>query len=273
MHFLIFDPQGPVAGGERGVMLTVVLVMLAIVVPVLATLYVVAWKYRAGRKGPVLGVASHDDRPSRGKRQILLWVAPAAIVAVLAVVNWQSAHALDPSRPLSSSHEQVTVDVVALDWKWLFIYPAQGIATLNFLEIPENTPVAFRLTADGAPMNSFWIPQLGGQIYAMAGMSTLTHLMADQPGDYRGQAAEINGPGYSDMTFEAKSVSQDDFDAWVASVKRSSAPLTLDAYKALVAPGADAATTSYASVPDGLYDAIVVKYMSPSGTVAGVPAQ
>ncbi len=147
-----------------------------------------------------------------------LWAVPIILIASLSVLNWKSTHELDPYQPIASNAPPLTVEVVALDWKFLFIYPQQNIATVNFIEFPVNTPLNFQLTAD-APMSSFWIPQLGSQIYAMPAMSTQLHLIANSTGDFRGMDTEINGAGFSGMKFAARSVSQTDFNAWVASVK------------------------------------------------------
>ena len=168
--------------------------------------------------------------------ELIMWGLPSIIVVVMAIVTWDATHKLNPYKPIESEVKPLTIQVVALDWKWLFIYPEQGIATLNFFHIPEQTPIHLRLTADGSPMNSFWIPQLSGQIYSMTGMSTQLHLMADGPGEYVGRAVEINGEGYADMTFSVKSTSPKDFEDWVAEVKKSPLHLTEDVYNELVKP-------------------------------------
>ena len=257
----VFNPQGPIAADERDLILKAVGLMLVIVIPFLITFFVIAWKYRAGNKN----AKYEPDRKHGPWRQVLLWAMPGSIILVLSVINWNATHALDPYKPLQSNVKPITIQVVALDWKWLFIYPDQNIATVNFIEFPVATPVSFQLTAD-APMNSFWIPQLGGQMYAMAGMVTPLHLMASVPGEYPGKAAEINGAGYAGMTFMAKAVAPNDFDAWVNSVKQSSPALTVDAYNQLSAPSQDVPPSSYSGVQSGLYDNIVMKFMVPSST-------
>jgi len=220
----VFDPQGPVALEERNLIVIAVVLMLLVAIPMLVALYTFAWKYRAGNKK-----AKHDPERVGGTwRQLIWWAIPAALIAVIAVINWKSTHALDPTNAIASSNAPLTIQVVALEWKWLFIYPTQGIATVNFIQFPENTPVHFELTAD-APMSSFWIPQLGSQIYAMAAMETQLNLMADTTGEFTGKDTEINGAGYAGMTFIAKSSSQADFNAWVASVQNSSNTLDVAA--------------------------------------------
>ncbi len=189
--------------------------MLIIIVPTFILLFVVAWKYRAKN-----AKAKYDPEHSHGVfGELILWMIPSVVIAVMAVITWNATHKLDPYKPLESEVKPLTIQVVALDWKWLFIYPEQGIATLNFVQFPERTPIHFELSADGSPMNSFWIPQLSGQIYSMTGMTTQLHIMADGPGEYTGRAAEINGEGFADMTFVAKSTSQSDFEDWVAERK------------------------------------------------------
>jgi cytochrome o ubiquinol oxidase subunit 2 len=187
------------------------------------------------------------------------------------VVTWNSSHNLDPYKPLASNVKPLTIQVVALQWKWLFIYPEQGIATVNFAQIPEDVPINFEITSD-APMNSFWIPQLGGQIYAMPGMSTKLHLMAEEPGDYRGSSANISGEGYWAMRFTTRASSQEKFDDWVAEVKTSKQWLDAAEYKQLAKPSEDEPQIFYSAFDDDLYDTVVMKYMSP-GMIAGQAAQ
>jgi cytochrome o ubiquinol oxidase subunit 2 len=263
--FGIFNPQGPVASSERDVIVTTVLIMLVIVVPALVTLYTFAWKYRAGNKN----AKYEPDRPHNVRSEIILWLMPAAIIAVLAFITWNAAHALDPSQPIPSgssiSAKPLEVQVIALQWKWLFIYPTQGIATVNYLEIPAGTPVHFDLTADG-PISSFWIPQLGSQIYAMAAMQTQLNLLASTTGEFVGKDTEINGDGYAGMTFAVHSVSQSDFDTWVASVKQASTTLDEAAYTALAAPSEYVPPAFYSSVAGDLFNNVMMMYMMPMGS-------
>jgi cytochrome o ubiquinol oxidase subunit 2 len=190
----------------------------------------------------------------------------------MAVHTWNETHELDPYKPLKSEVEPLEIQVVAMDWKWLFIYPKQGIASLNYFQFPERTPIHLKLAADGSPMNSFWLPQLSGQIYAMSGMVTQLHLMADAPGIYKGRAAEINGEGYADMTFIAKSTTESDFEEWVANVKQSPLQLNNHLYNKLIAPSLNNPTTLYSTVEEGLFNKIVMKYMhSPSESSCKTP--
>jgi cytochrome o ubiquinol oxidase subunit 2 len=265
----VFDPQGPIALYERNLIILAVALMLLVAIPMLILLYAFAWKYRAGNKK-----SKYDpDHVGNIWKQLLWWVIPGIIIVAIAVINWQSTHALDPFTPIVSDNPPLTIEVVALQWKWLFIYPAQGIATVNYVQFPQATPVHFVLTAD-APMSSFWIPQLGSQIYAMAAMQTQLYLEASSTGEYIGKDTEINGAGYAGMTFTAQSVSQNDFNAWVASVKAASNTLTMADYNdTLLPPSEYAPSSSYSSVEPSLYDTILMKYMiPPSSTTADASA-
>jgi cytochrome o ubiquinol oxidase subunit 2 len=260
---LILNPQGPVALGERQVIIVTVLLCAIVVIPVFILLFFFAWKYRASNPAAQTEHSPDWDHDSKAA-EFLWWLVPTAIIAVLAVVAWQSSRALDPYKPLVGAAAPITVDVVALDWKWLFIYPDLGIASVNLLELPQNVPVHFNLTAD-APMNSFWIPSLGGQIMVMPGMTTQLNLMASSIGTFNGFSGNISGQGFAGMAFTASSVSLADFEAWVGRVKQSptSTPLTLPAYQALTAPSEYNPPSYYSSVDAGLYANVVNKFMMP----------
>lgn len=266
----VFDPQGPIALQERDLIIAAVLIMLVVAIPMLILLYTFAWKYRAGNKKS----AKYDpEHVGSAAKQLLWWAIPAVIIVAIAIINWKSTHALDPTVPIASANPPLTIQVVALQWKWLFIYPAQGIATVNFIQFPVNTPVHFELTAD-APMSSFWIPELGSQIYAMAAMQTQLNLMANTTGEFTGKDTEINGAGYSGMQFIAKSSSQSDFDAWVASIQQATSTdpaLTMDTYTALAAPSEKNPTQYFSSYDPNLYDTILMKYMVPPGATTTMP--
>lgn len=255
----ILNPQGPIAGRQRDLLVFTFLLSLVVIVPVFVLLFVISWKFRAGNSKNTKYTPDWD-----GSRRLetIWWGIPIAIILILSVVTWRTSHELDPYKPLASSAQPITIEVVALQWKWLFLYPDQHIATVNYVSFPEKTPVNFRITAD-APMNSFWIPSLGGQVYAMSGMTTQLHLSADTVGSYDGSSANISGEGFAKMRFTAQSRSRADFDAWVQKTK-SSADLTMDAYTTLAKPGVSAEPAYYALSDTGLYDKIVMKYMAPS---------
>ena len=256
---LLFAPRGTVAAAQARLIETMVLLMLIIVVPLFILLFTFAWKYRAGNEKAAYKPDEHHGPWS----QIVLWLIPAAMVVVLGTLTWNAAHELDPYRPISSSVPPVTIEVVALPWKWLFLYPAQNIATVNYFEFPVATPVHFELTADG-PMSSFWIPQLGSQIYAMAAMQTQLNLIASSTGRFPGKDMEINGTGYAGMTFAADSVSPADFATWVASMQAASNTLNGAAYRTLAMPSTDTPPMSFSSIAPGLYEDIILQYMPPA---------
>jgi cytochrome o ubiquinol oxidase subunit 2 len=266
-YFLLLQPAGIIAAAERHLLITAIALMLTVAIPVYIFLFTFARKYRADNVDAAYDPEFDHNRTTT----VLLWGIPATVLVILGIICWQSTHLLDPYRPINSTVEPITIQVIALQWKWLFIYPKQDIATVNFLEFPAGTPLHFVLTAD-APMSSFWIPQLGSQIYAMPAMTTQLNLLADREGVFAGADTEINGEGFSGMKFTAYSVSQSDFDTWVASVKQASTTFTGEDYDRLAAPSADTPTSSYASVVDGLYDGVVMKFMMPSSGDASTSA-
>lgn len=261
----LFDPQGIIARKQRNLIIFTALLSILVVVPVFTLTAVICWKYRADNTKAVY----RPDWNHSSRLEIIWWGIPCAIILTLSIVTWRSAHDLDPSKPLVSKVTPLTVQVVALDWKWLFIYPGQHIATVNYLKIPTGTPINFQITSD-APMNSFWIPQLGGQIYAMAGMSTQLHLMADHTGTFRGSSANISGDGFAGMHFPAVAVPPSAFAAWVAGVQHGGGRLGVSEYNALAQPSKDNPPAYYASTSANLYATIVMKYMMPIPGLTGV---
>lgn len=261
LDFQLLNPRGSIALQQRDLGMMVIGLLLIVAIPLLGTMYWFAYKYRAGNKKPVY---KPDARHSTFT-ELVWWIIPAVFIFILAVITWNKTHALDPYKPLASDVAPVRIQAVALNWKWLFLYPDYNIATVNFIQFPEDTPVNFELTAD-APMNSFWIPALSGQIYAMSGMSTKIHIIADSVGDYRGQAGEINGRGFSGMKFIARASSKEDFEKWIGEVRRSSSSLDGSHYSALSKPSENNPVTLYSSYEQHLYNKIMMKYMAPSGS-------
>lgn len=257
---LVTHPAGIISQRELEVIGIVILLMLIVVVPTYILLFATVWKQRSQKKVKAIADPEHSHSAFG---EIMMWVIPFIVIVVMAVHNWNATHELDPFKPLKSNEKPLTIQVIALDWKWLFIYPEQGIATVNFVQFPEHTPIHFFLTGDGAPMNSFWIPQLSGQIYAMTGMATQLHLIADKRGEYRGRAAEMNGMGYSDMTFVAKATSQSEFEQWVEHISQSSEHLTHDLYRELAAPSVKNPVAFYSNVEKGIFNNIMMTYMNP----------
>ena len=228
-NWTLLDPKGQVGIEQKNLILIATGLMLLVVIPVIIMTVVFAWKYRASNKAATYT----PDWSHSTKIEAAVWIIPILIIIALGYVTYHSTHKLDPYRPLDSDVKPIQIDVVALDWKWLFIYPEQGIATVNKIVFPANTPVNFRVTSD-AVMNSFFIPGLGGQIYAMAGMTTKLHLIANENGEFDGISANYSGAGFTGMKFKATATSQEDFDKWVAEVKQSPKKLDKAEYLSLI---------------------------------------
>lgn len=257
----VLAPRGVVAAQERGLMATAVMLGAIVIIPVYILTVFIFWKYRETKKGEKKYTPDWDH--SRWL-EAFWWAVPLVIISILSVITWRSSYALDPWRPLSSNEKPLTVQVVALDWKWLFIYPEQHVASVGQVLLPVNTPITFDITSDTV-MNSFWLPQLGGQIYAMPGMSTQLHLMAGKTGTYNGSSANVSGSGFANMAFTAKAESSKDFAAWVNGVQKSSPKLTLASYNQLAQPTKTSHVSYYSLATGNLYDYVVMKYMEPGG--------
>jgi cytochrome o ubiquinol oxidase subunit 2 len=254
----VLQPAGPIGQKERDLIILAVVLSLIVVIPVYFMLVTFAWRYRESNKK-----AKYEPEFDHSRLiEAAWWGVPIAIITGLAIATWHSSHELDPPKPLASSAEPVDIQVVALQWRWLFIYPEQKIASINLVQFPEKTPIKFHVTAD-APMNSFWIPQLGSQIYAMSGMSTNVHLMADSVGSYQGSSANISGEGFAKMRFTANSLTRSNFDRWVSQVQQFPDSLDMDTYKQLAKPSRDNTVNHYALTQPDLYSIVVNKYLSP----------
>lgn len=260
----ILNPKGAIGEEQRNLIIVATLLMLIVVLPVFALTGYIAWKYRETNTK----AKYQPDMDGNKVLETIWWGLPFAIIAVLSVIIWNTSHSLDPYREIERDKAPLTIQVVALQWKWLFIYPEQDIATVNYLQIPEDTPINFRITAD-APMNSFWIPSLGGQIYAMSGMETKLHLIADEPGTYEGSSANISGEGFAGMRFKTVASSQSNFTDWVASIRKYPRKLDATAYDELAQPSKDVLPMYYSSRDQNLFDTIMMKYMSPSADKTG----
>ncbi|MFC5432026.1 ubiquinol oxidase subunit II [Paraburkholderia denitrificans] len=253
---VLLNPKGDIGSQEKHLILVALGLMLLVVIPVIALTLWFAWRYRASNTR-----ATYAPKWAHSTAiEVVVWSIPCVIVLTLGMLIWRTTHSLDPYRPIESQQKPLRVDVVALNWKWLFIYPDYGVASVNQLAIPVDTPVSFRLTAESL-MNSFFIPQLGSQVYAMSGMQTKLHLIANEPGVYAGRSAAFSGPGFSDMHFDTLATSRADFDAWIARAKASRVPLTNAAYAHLAQPGEKTPVTLYSSVAPDLFESVVNKYM------------
>ncbi|WP_042338792.1 ubiquinol oxidase subunit II [Paraburkholderia ferrariae] len=254
-NFALLDPKGSVGAAEKSLIATATGAMLLVVVPVILLTLFFAWRYRASNRHAVYAPKwAHSTAI-----EVVVWTIPAIIILFLGVLTWKTTHELDPYKPLESNVKPINVEVVALDWKWLFIYPDLGIATVNQLAVPVGTPVNFRITSDSV-MNSFFIPQLGTQVYAMAGMQTRLHLIADEAGTFEGLSSNYSGKGFSDMRFRTLATSQSDFDAWVRKVKASSTALSMDEYASVAQPTEKAPVAYFSTVDPKLFNNIIAKY-------------
>lgn len=257
----VLNPQGAVGKQERTLFIFTIILSLFVVIPVFTLLIVISLKYREKNAHKAKYTPDWD-----GNRllETIWWGIPIAIIFVLSVITWVTSHQLDPMKPLASSTPALNVQVVALQWKWLFIYPDQHVASVNHLVIPEKTPISFSITSD-APMNAFWIPSLGTQIYAMSGMSSRLQLIADSTGQYEGRSSNISGTHFADMHFTVDSVSNADFSNWVVGAKNSTG-LTMNSYVQLAQPGTIDKPVTYALKDDMLYDSIIAKYQKNTGS-------
>ena len=257
-HKGVLDPHGPVGAAERLMLYDATAIMLAVVVPVIVLTLVFAWWFRSGNRH-ALYRPGWEFSP---RIEVIIWAIPTLVILFLGGIAWVGSHQLDPPRALKSNTEPLQVQVVSLDWQWLFIYPGQHIASLNHLVVPTGVPVEFSLTS-ASVMNSFFIPQLGSQIYTMAGMTTHVNLQADEHGKYQGLSAQFSGEGFSDMRFDVDAVAADGFQAWVNDVRAKSGVLDAAAFAQLARPSRASGTATYASVSEGLFDAIVAN--APNG--------
>jgi cytochrome o ubiquinol oxidase subunit 2 len=255
----VLNPQGLIAKQQRDLIVFTTLLSVVVVLPVFTLLGLFAWKYREGNKKATYT----PDEDGNKWLEVLWWGIPIIIIGILGIITWVTTHQLDPYKPIASTVPAIKVQVVALQWKWLFLYPDQGVASLNEMRIPAGTPVNLEITAD-APMSAFWIPSLAGQTYAMNGMTAKLSLVADKPGTYRGSNTNINGEGYADMHFNAVAMdSRKAFDDWARSVRIGEENgLDFDKYQKLAEPSKANPIMSYQLRDKALYTEIMNKYMS-----------
>ncbi len=256
-NIALFDSRGLIAHEQRSLIVFTVLTLVAVVVPTLFLLFFTAWKYRESNTKAV-----HDPSAHSSKRvTAITWLLPTTTMVIIGLVMWPATHKLEPQRAIAGGKTPITIQVVSMRWKWVFLYPEQKIATVNFVQIPTDTPVVFELTADETPMSSFWIPNLAGQLYSMTGHVNRLNLMAETPGDYRGSSAELNGAGFTGMKFTARVSTTEDFNSWAQGVRQSHDVLDAATYANLVKPSQNNPVAFYSSFDDGLYDKVVMKYM------------
>lgn len=267
---VVMNPMGDIAAQQRDLVVIATVLMLLIVIPVIALIVLFAWRYRASNE-------EADYRPDWDHStmlELVIWSAPLLIIICLGAVTWTGTHLLDPYRPLerlargkpvSATVKPLEVQVVSLDWKWLFIYPEQGIATVNELAAPVDRPIAFRLTSSSV-MNAFYVPTLAGMIYTMPSMETKLHAVINKPGNYQGISANYSGAGFSHMKFRFYGTSESEFDAWVGRIKAGGGELSRASYLALEKPSEKVPVMRFASVAPGLFDAVVNQCVKPGTT-------
>lgn len=260
-NMVVMSPSGDIAAQQQDLIVISTVLMLLIIVPVLFLTLFFAWRYRQSNTAAKYDPEWHH---STGL-EVIIWSAPLAIIIALGAITWVSTHKLDPYRPLdridaarpvTEEMKPITVEVVALDWKWLFFYPEYGIATINEMAAPVDVPINFKITASSV-MNSFYVPALAGMIYAMPGMQTKLHAVINKAGEYEGLSSNYSGDGFSHMRFKFHGVDQAGFDAWVARVKQNGTMLNRDAYLKLEKPSVKKPVRYYASVENGLYEAVL----------------
>ncbi|WP_244610447.1 ubiquinol oxidase subunit II [Microvirga pakistanensis] len=265
----VMDPSGDIAVQQRNLIIASTALMLLVILPVIALTFIFAWRYRASNTD---ADATYDpDFHHSTQLEVVIWTVPLLIIIALGAMTWVSTHTLDPYRPLSriapnkpvpADVKPLTVEVVALDWKWLFIYPEHGVASVNEMAAPANVPITFRITSSSV-WNTFYVPALAGMIYAMPGMETKLHAVMNQEGDFTGISGQYSGSGFSRMNFGFRSLSPQGFDEWVAKAKASGAPLDRQAYLALEKPSEAEPVRYFTSVENGLFGAIVGLCVAP----------
>jgi len=254
----VLDPLGPVGAGDAAILINATAVMLAIVIPTIALAFWVAWRYRASNsKAEYLPYWSYS-----GRIEAVVWSIPILTIMFLGGLIWIGSYQLDPFRPLQSKTATLEVQVVSLDWKWLFIYPQQGIATVNQLVMPADTPVHFSITS-ASVFNVFFVPRLGSMIYAMPGMVSQLYLKADNPGELWGISAQFSGDGFSDMQFQVKSLPAAEFGEWVTSVRGAGSVLDQAAYAALKQQTQGIPPATYRAVDPQLFQAVASQKIPP----------
>lgn len=260
---VVLNPAGDVAAQQGDLVVVATVLMLLIIVPVIALTLWFAWRYRQGSRHAEIDYA--PDWHHSTKLELVIWAAPLVIIIALGAITWITTHKLDPYRPLDRISEQkalpenvkpLEVQVVSLDWKWLFVLPEQGIATVNELAAPVDRPIRFTLTSSST-MNAFYVPDLAGMIYTMPGMQTELNAVINQPGVFRGMSSHYSGAGFSGMNFRFHGLSEQDFEQWVAKAKAEGQPLTRQSYLALAKPSERHPVERFSSVEAGLFDRVV----------------
>jgi cytochrome o ubiquinol oxidase subunit 2 len=262
----ILDPQGPIGAAEKTILIDSLAIMLAIVLPTIVAIFVFAFWFRASNARAFYW----PDWEYSGRIELVVWSVPALTVILLGGVAWIGAHQLDPPKPIEGSDKPLTIQAVSLDWKWLFIYPDQKVATINTLTVPVGVPLQFKLTS-ASVMNVFFIPQFGSMIYTMNGMATRLNLRADRPGTFRGLSAHFSGDGFSDMHFDVHVVPSEQFSKWAQDASDAQQALDERSYQEIAKPSMKNPPAIYRLADPDLFNAIVTQKVPPSpGAQAGV---
>ena len=248
----ILDPVGPIAAQEKQILINSTAIMLAIIIPTMIATVAFAWWFRRSNSKATY----RPDWEYSGAIEMVVWAIPALTIMLLGGITWIASHDLDPAKPIKSNVPALKVEVVSLDWKWLFIYPDQGIATVNQLVVPAGTPVSFRLTS-ATVWNSFFVPQMGTMIYTMPRMATELNLRADKTGEFQGLSSHFSGDGFPGMQFEVQSLPADQFAMWAQGARGTGQPLNPQTYAELSKPSSYVKPITYGAVAPGLFDAIV----------------
>jgi cytochrome o ubiquinol oxidase subunit II len=266
------DPAGPVSAAEYQILFNALSIMLAVVIPVIGATLLIAFRFRASNKNAQYRPAFTHS----GRLELIIWAIPILVIFFLGGLAWTSSFLLDPARPLNSRSKPLEVQVVSLDWKWLFIYPEQGIASVNRLVVPAGVPLRMRLTS-ASVWNALWIPQLGSMLYCMHGMVGTLYLQADRVGVYAGRSAMLSGDGFAAMHFETHAVPSAEFDRWVSTTRSAGPALDDAAYESLLRQTSSVVPYTYASVRPGLFEAIVAQRLplgeGPQLQLAQAPAR
>ena len=254
----LLNPKGPIAHADMTILIDSLAIMLAIVIPTIVATIAFAWWYRAGNKKATY----LPDWEFSGRIEMIVWAIPTMTIVLLGGVTWIGAHQLDPAVPIESDTAAIDIQVVSLDWKWLFIYPEHRVAAVNELVVPAGRPLHFTLTSSSV-MNTFFVPQLGSMIYTMNGMQTELYLQADEPGTFRGISGHYSGEGFSDMHFQVKALSSEDFARWVNTTREGKTTLDAASYTELAKQSIAVAPTTYGTVERDLFTQIVSQKLAP----------
>ena len=254
----VLSPAGPIGAANRTILLDALVIMLAIVVRTILAILAFAWWFRDSNKH----ARRQPNFTYSGRVELIVWSIPALVVFFLGGIAWIGSQLLDPARPIASRVKPLEIQVVSLDWKWLFIYPEQGVASMNYLVAPAGVPLHFRITS-ASVFNVFFVPRLGSEIYSMYGMTTQLNLQADRPGVYPGLSAQFSGDGFSDMAFDLRAVTADEFSAWATATSASGPVLNEAGYRDLLKQSQNVKPYTYRSVEPGLFDAIVMQRLPP----------